>query len=171
VADVLVVGIGNRLRGDDGAGPAVADRVRERVGPGVLVVEHDGEPASLLDLVSRARVAVLVDAAYSGAPPGTCLRLDATHQRLPATVGGASTHGVGLAEAVELGRALGRLPAALHVVCVEGASYAIGAGLSTAVAAAVDAAADEVLSALGARGAGASRTTSASRAPISGAGT
>lgn len=176
MAELLVVGIGNRLRGDDGVGPAVADRVRERVGDGVLVVEHDGEPAGLLALLSRARAAVLIDAAGSGAPAGTCTCFDAAAAPLPATVGATSTHGVGLAEAVELGRALGRLPAALDVVCVEGTSYAIGTGLSSAVAAAVDTATGAVLSALGTRGPGrageaAARTTSARRAEISEAGT
>jgi hydrogenase maturation protease len=154
VADVVVVGIGNRLRGDDGAGPEIADRLRGRVGGGVIVVEHDGDPAGLLDLLSRARVAVLVDAACTGAAPGTCTHVDASTDPVPAAVGVASTHGVGLAEAVELGRALGRLPAALDVVCVEGESYGIGDGLSRAVAAAVDPAADAVLAVLKALTAG-----------------
>jgi hydrogenase maturation protease len=173
VVDVLVVGIGNRLRGDDGAGPAVAERVREQLGDGVLVVEHDGEPAALLDLLSRARVAVLVDAAQQGTPPGTCTRIDAGAGPLPAAIGAVSTHGVGLAEAIELGRALGRLPPALDVVCVEGDSYGIGDGLSPAVAAAIGPAADEVRAALRVRlGApAAERTASGSRPGMSAADT
>ena len=46
----------------------------------------------------------------SGAAPGTTRRLDASRERLPAELFRGSTHALGLAEAVELARALDRLP-------------------------------------------------------------
>ena len=84
---------------------------------------------------------IVVDAMVSGAPPGTVRRFDALREALPAPRAGASTHGLGLAEAVGLARALDRLPARLVLVGIEGADFSPGAGLGPAVAAGVEAAA------------------------------
>ncbi len=50
----------------------------------------------------------------------------------------SSTHSFGVAEAVELARALGRLPARIVVFGIEGRDFAQGEGLSPDVDAAVD---------------------------------
>ena len=143
----VLIGVGNPLRGDDGAGPAVARLARQSAPAGVEVLEHDGEPASLLEAWSAASVAVVVDAVRSGAPPGTIRRVDATAHPLPAP-GGASTHGIGVAEAVELARALGRLPQRLVVLCVEGEDFATGEALTPAVRRALAPAAEAALAEL-----------------------
>ena len=77
---------------------------------------------------------VLVDAVSSGAPPGTVHSFDASAEPLPAVLFGASsTHALGLAEAVELARSLGRLPGRVLVYGVEGGTFAYGKGLSPEV--------------------------------------
>ena len=88
----------------------------------------------------------------TGAVPGTVHTFDASSAPLPARTGGASTHGLGLAEALELGRALGRLPARVVVVGIEAGDDGHGAVLSRPVAAALDRAADRVLDELGGDG-------------------
>jgi hydrogenase maturation protease len=149
VADaVLVVGVGNVLRGDDGAGPAVARRLRER---GVAARELTGEGVGLVALFEDAPAVVLVDCVRSGAAPGTVHRFDVSDAALPAGLrGSSSTHAVGAAEAIELARVLGRLPARLIVYGIEGARFDAGAPLSDAVARAVDAVVDRVAGELGA---------------------
>lgn len=143
----VVVGIGNTFRRDDGVGPVVADRVRRASPPGVRVVELDGEPARLVDAWAGARVAIVVDAMRSGAAPGTLRRTEL------ATTGGrderaevpesaaparpASSHAYSLRAAVDLGRALGRVPARLVLYTVEGRDFADGPGLSDPVASVV----------------------------------
>ena len=83
--------------------------------------------------------AVIVDAVRSGAPTGTIHRFDAGAGPLPASLRGvASTHHVGLAEALELARALGRLPARTTVYGIEGISFDAGAPVSAPVVAAID---------------------------------
>jgi len=94
-----------------------------------------GDPAQLMEAWAPARRACVVDAMVSGAPPGTVRRFDAAAGPLPAEVLLVSTHALGAGAAIEMGRALGRLPAALVVYGVEGAAFAIGSGLSPAVAA------------------------------------
>ena len=147
-ASRAVIGVGNAWAGDDAAGLLVARAVRARVPPGVEVIEHEGEPTSLLEEWQGAALAVVVDATSGGGRPGEVRVMDATGGPLPAQFTGTSTHAFGLAEAIELGRALGRLPGRLVVVGVEGESFEAGAEPSAAVGAALDAAADEVLSLL-----------------------
>jgi hydrogenase maturation protease len=144
---VVVVGIGNAMRGDDAAGLEVVGRLRERgPGAGVALRTLEGEGVALLDLWEGACAAVLVDSVRSGAAPGTVRRLDATAEPLPSGLRtSSSTHAVGVADAVELARALGRLPRRLVVYGIEGARFDAGAALSPPVAAVIDAVADRVL--------------------------
>ena len=133
---VLVVGVGNVLRGDDGAGIEVARRVRECLrSDDIDVRELPGDPTALLDVCLGREAVVLVDTMRSGASPGTIRRLDASTRPLPARErhGPRSTHTAGLADAVELARALGALPARAIVYAVEGRRYDAGAELSDAL--------------------------------------
>jgi hydrogenase maturation protease len=143
----MVVGVGNALRGDDGVGLAVAARLRERAGADELAVrELEGEGIGLLDAWSGARAVLIVDSVRSGAAPGTVHRVDATGRPLPAELrSSTSTHAIGVAEAIELARALGRLPDRLVVYGIEGGRFEAGAELSPDVAAAVDGVVDAVL--------------------------
>ena len=86
---------------------------------------------------------MLVDAVCSGAAAGTLVELDLRRQPLPRTAT-ASTHGFGLADVVELGRALGRLPPSLVFVGVELGTFGAGTGLSEPVLAGVRQAARRV---------------------------
>jgi hydrogenase maturation protease len=133
---VRIVGVGNPWRSDDGAGLAVARALGGTI-PGVEVLEREGEPAALIDAWDGADAVWVVDAVSSGTTPGTVHRFDATGSPLPAALFGASTHHLGLADAVELARALGRLPGRLVVVGIEGARFEAGGTLTPAVAAAV----------------------------------
>ena len=142
---VVVVGVGNPYRGDDGAGPAVAERVRARRPAGVEVVTCEQEASRVIDAIEGCDAAVLVDASASGAAPGTIHRFDASDEAVPARSLRSSTHAFGVGEAVELARALGKLPGVVVVYGVEGQEFAAGEGLSPAVAAAIDPAAEAVL--------------------------
>ena len=141
---VVVVGIGNAYRGDDGAGLAVAERVHGRV-KGVEVVTCEQEASRVIDAIEGRDAAVLVDASSSGAVPGTIRRFDASKESVPARSFRSSTHAFGVGEAIELARALGKLPGTVVVYGIEGEQFSAGEGLSAAVAAAVEPAADAVM--------------------------
>ena len=84
-ADILVIGYGNTLRGDDGIGPAVAEAVAALGLPGVrVIVAHQLAPELAADLAD-ARLAVFVDAAVGGKPV-TAVRIE------PASAGAVMTH-------------------------------------------------------------------------------
>jgi len=144
---VLVVGVGNELRRDDGAGIAVARRLAAGEVPGGIEVrEEHGEPVGLLEHWGSCDAVVLVDTMRSGAAPGTVRRIDASAEALPRGLQGpASTHAIGLGDAIELARTLDRAPRRVIVHAVEGRRFDAGATLSPEVAAAVPALAAAVL--------------------------
>lgn len=144
MADSVVICVGNAARGDDAAGPAVASEIR-RIRPDVPVKESTGDPYQLLELFSEVKQAVIVDAVLSGEqPPGTVYAVHAGASPVPASPQ-ASSHGMGLAEAIELARTLGRLPDRLVVVGIEATDLRAGVELTPAVAAAIPAAAARAL--------------------------
>jgi hydrogenase maturation protease len=134
---LIVIGVGNAWRGDDGAGLAVARRLRELHLKDVEVREVEGDASALMEAWAGADRVVVVDAAQSGAPPGTVRRFDARAEPLPAQLLRSSTHAFGVPDAIELARALGRLPHALDVYAIEGESFVAGDRLSPAVERAV----------------------------------
>jgi hydrogenase maturation protease len=144
---VLVIGVGNELRGDDGVGLLVARQLREPAQKvGVEVCEHHGEPTELLDAWRDRDAVVLVDTMRSGVAPGSIRRLDASGQPLPSRLrGSSSTHAFAVDEAIELARVLGRLPRRVIVFAVEGRTFEAGAGFSDELEAAVPALTEAVL--------------------------
>ena len=144
MVDTLVVGIGDPLRGDDGAGSAVIERLRRRPLPGVRLETHWGEGAALMALWQGYRRVILMDAMVSGAPPGT-LRWFGL-ENLPASdTFPYSTHRFGLAEALQLAVVLGELPEEMQVLGIEGREFSPGARLSPEVEEAVEAACEQLL--------------------------
>jgi hydrogenase maturation protease len=154
---VLVVGLGNDLRGDDGAGLAVARALRSGgAGAAIAVEEAQGEPLDLIDRFATCAAVVIVDAMRSGAEPGALLRFDASTDALPRGFERpGSTHAIALGDVLEIARALGRLPPRVVVYAVEGRCFDTGAALSGAVAAAVPGVAGAIRAEAGALAAGA----------------
>ena len=129
--DVLIIGIGNALRGDDGAGPAAVEALEARaLAAEVELLTCAGDGLQLLDAWKNASRVILIDTVTSGGEPGTVYRFDARALMLPAELRFSSTHAFGVAEAVELARALGDLPSHLVIYAVEGKNFSVGAGLS-----------------------------------------
>jgi hydrogenase maturation protease len=145
----VVIGVGNEWGRDDAAGLEVARRLRGAAALDVRIDEHEGEPAGLIDAWSGAQEAIVVDAVSSGADPGAIHRLDAGRAPLPANRFRASTHALGVADAVELARSLDRLPARLVVYGIEGERFDAGSGLTPAVERAVEVLADRLRQHLG----------------------
>jgi hydrogenase maturation protease len=147
----VVIGVGNELRGDDAAGLIVARRLRERAVTQAVVLECEADPAGLIETWMGAALAIVVDTVVSGAQPGTVQRFDVSAVPLPARLVGSSTHALGVAEAIELARALHRLPPRTIVYGIEGSSFSAGAPLDQTVERAIDETLTRVVSELGAR--------------------
>jgi hydrogenase maturation protease len=134
---VLVVGVGNEYRGDDGVGLVVARRLRKALDPAVTVLEETGDGLALMAAWKGADLVIVIDAVGSAGQPGAVCRLDARLQSTVAAPSACSTHAISLMEAIQLARALGELPPRLVVYGVQGKSFELGTGLSAEVAKAV----------------------------------
>ncbi|HTX75845.1 MAG TPA: hydrogenase maturation protease [Terracidiphilus sp.] len=142
---VLIIGVGTAYRNDDAAGLIVAERLRARLPEGASVIAHEGEGVSLMEQLADCEAAVLIDAMCSGTEPGTIRRFDASAQSPPAQMFQHSTHAIGIAEAIELGRALNKLPHRLIVYGIEGRDFDAGMQLSPAVESAIETVSHRVL--------------------------
>jgi hydrogenase maturation protease len=134
---VLVIGVGNDYRSDDSIGLAVVRALKAKELPDTLCLESDGDGTTLMETWSQASRVIIIDAISSGAHPGTIYRLDALMQPLPASYSFSSTHAFGVAEAIQLARTLGQLPASLTVYGIEGKNFVAGIELSPEVERAV----------------------------------
>jgi hydrogenase maturation protease len=132
---ILVIGIGNAWRRDDGAGPAVAERLADHGGLRTLVLP--GEGSELIEAWRGQAHVIVVDAMRSGATVGTIRAFDAVSVPLPAGKFPSLSHRFGLAEAVEMARILDRLPARLDIWGIEAGDVGQGPGLSLEVETAV----------------------------------
>lgn len=141
----VVIGVGNAYRGDDAVGLLLARRLEDVAPDGVAVIAHGGEATDLMERLSDAGFAILIDAAAPRRGAGTVHRFDAGAAPLPAALFGSSTHGFGVPEAIELARALGRLPGHCVVFAVEGRDYAPGAPVSAEVQAVLEPTVQRVL--------------------------
>jgi hydrogenase maturation protease len=145
MSPVVVIGVGNPYRRDDGIGPAVVAMLRRRHLPGVTLAECDGEPTRLLDLWHGANLAVVIDAVHTRDPrPGVIHRRSLHHPSVRG-LGSASSHGVDLGDAVALAAALDRLPRSLLLYAVEAADTNHGYGLTPVVEAALPPLVDEIV--------------------------
>ncbi len=149
--NIVVIGIGQSMRGDDGAGPEAVRCWQEKY-PGTadrLRVEIAELPGlGLLDLLAGADAAVIVDAVRAEAvTPGSVLRLG-PEEVAAFTPDSQSAHGWGAAEALSLGRRLDPSLADCRVTLIGlvGRDFALGAGLSPEVRVALDEAAERIQS-------------------------
>ena len=130
---VIIIGMGNLYRSDDGVGIIVARRLREQISSRVSIVEEDCDAISLLNLWKGTSSVILIDSVQSGAAPGTLHRFDLCSQRLPIKSLKSSSHCFNLAEAVELACILRQLPERLILYGIESESTATGTQLSPSV--------------------------------------
>ncbi len=146
---VVVASVGCELHRDDGAGPAVLARARDRLDE-VDVLGPLATPLHLIGAWDGADVAIVVDA-VSGGEPGTVrvVELDlasppeAAARAVPGS--GTSSHGFGVIDAVRLANVLGSAPARVVLIGVTGEDFGAGLGLSPPVRSAVERAAGLVV--------------------------
>jgi hydrogenase maturation protease len=139
---LLVAGVGNVFRGDDGFGGEVVRRMAGRVLPdGVRVIDFGTRGHDLAyALLGGYDAVVLVDATRRGSSPGTLYTLEPTPDDF--ADGPVETHGVDLPTVFRLVTAMGGTLPPLRLVGCEPADLGPDDdgvfGLSEPVAAAVD---------------------------------
>ena len=142
-----IIGIGQAMAGDDGAGIAVVRRLCEMPSADGVEVMEIAEPSALVPLLTDgASPVVLIDAMVDGGEPGRIV-----HLRSGAGAGRSrllSSHGIGVQQAIDLAMTLNPDDFAQRVEIVAitiARPAAYGTGLSPEVARAVEQAAIEAL--------------------------
>ena len=147
---VLVLGLGNPLRGDDGVGCRLIEELaRRELPPGVQVLDGGTAGLRLLDLLEGWERVIVVDAAEMGRRPGEFLRFTPADVRLASMPDRCSLHHAGLSEVLALADALGEPLPDIVIFGVQPAQVGWGEGLSAAVEAALPALAKAVLEVIG----------------------
>jgi hydrogenase maturation protease len=132
----VIIGLGNEFRHDDAVGLIAARRLHG--------VEHEGDVGDLIASWEGLECVILIDAVSSGAAPGTIHRLDVSVSPVPRRLFQNSTHALGLADAIELSRALDTLPREVLIYGIEVRDTTAGIGLSAEVMKALEALIAEV---------------------------
>ena len=130
---MLILGCGNRDRGDDAAGVLIAQRLRDL---GLDAQICSGQALELLDAWNGVDDVIIVDAVMTGGPAGKVWLWEGEQLPLPETLS-LSTHGFGVAEAIRLARILGCLPERLRVFGIEGSRFELLGPISPEVMCAV----------------------------------
>jgi hydrogenase maturation protease len=135
----LVIGLGNPLMGDDGAGLAALARLREDwlLPEGVELVDGGTWGMNLLPIIEGCPYVLLLDAIEAGSPPGTLTVLE--REEIPRYFQlKLSPHQIDLREVLGLAELRGKLPARLIAIGVQPERIEMGITLSPPVARAVD---------------------------------
>jgi hydrogenase maturation protease len=145
VGTIRVIGVGNVWRGDDAVGLLAARRLRERLGPSIEVIDAESDGLALLDLMEGVDQVILIDAVKGGGRPGATVRLDLSTESRWGVLVPCSTHAMGVADAIDLARTLGRLPKQIILYGVEIESVESGASLTEAVRRGLDLVVEQVI--------------------------
>lgn len=135
---LVIIGIGNPFRGDDGAGIAVVHALKEQFTSEVKLIEESGDGLLLLEDWGNAPAVFVIDATLSGATPGTIRIFNVHKGRVPSQFFPCSTHAFGLTQVIDLARILDRLPAEFLIFGIESERCELGSQMSPRVIAAVD---------------------------------
>ncbi len=138
---IMVACIGNKYRGDDGAGHRVADLLSEETSVDVVRLQT---PAELLNhLMDDVDFLIIVDAMEKISKAGAIHRFNSA-EKLSKITAWRSTHTMTLPEIIELADSLGLLPAKILVYGIEGERFEEGLGLSENVESACASVASEI---------------------------
>ena len=148
--DVLVLGVGNPLSGDDAAARGVVELLKEHRLPPHVYLQQAGTPGlALPNWLEGWRSVVLVDAVELGGAPGSWRRFAPEEVRLIAQDEALSLHEPGLADGLALTQALDMLPERIVLYGIQPAEIEPGALLSQQVSARLPEVVDQILNDLG----------------------
>lgn len=134
---IVVIGIGQGLRGDDAAGLEAVHRWEEKfpktaARPEVRVEASELPGLALIDLLKDVEAAILVDAIQSSAKPGTVHRLS-EEELASFTSDSKSAHGWGVAETLRMRSQLTDAKVNIRIIGIEAEQLELGTGLSKAI--------------------------------------
>ena len=147
----LVMGVGNLLRRDDGAGVHLVDRLRT-LAPQIDAVDAAMGGVEILEAMRGYDRVIIVDSIMTGAEPGTIYHVNIAEGDEPPRI--SSSHGVDLVTTLELGRRLipEMMPPEQVLIGIEAEDTVnFGVSCTRRVEAAVDQVVEDIITLVGKR--------------------
>lgn len=131
--DILIIGIGNPFRCDDGVGYFVIDQLMDADVTDATLLKMNPDGYALMEAWKDREWVIIVDAAVSGEPTGTVRQFDGLTEQIPRDISPVSSHSINLAETISLAYTLDQLPEHLVVFAIEARNFEHGTELSPEV--------------------------------------
>jgi hydrogenase maturation protease len=130
---MTVIGLGNRLRGDDGIGPHVIEALTYMKNDDEFhLIDAGSDAFTVLDHLLRPQPLLLIDCALMGKEPGEIGLFPLSVEVTPAATGAISLHGYSLAEVIHLASQTGELTHG-SIIGIEPQTIEFNQGLSAKV--------------------------------------
>jgi hydrogenase maturation protease len=135
---IVLIGLGQPLRGDDGAGFAAVQSWARKykqtaTDAQIRIVLTETPGLGLLDLLEDSEAVILVDAISTNVPAGS-VQVFSSIPDIPADASVKTAHGLGVLETLALARRTDTLlPSQIALVGIEGRQFKLGEGLSDPV--------------------------------------
>lgn len=130
---LLLIGVGNSFRSDDGVGCFIAGKIKAKNLANVSCREHQGEGIDLIEQWKGFSTAIVIDAVSCEEKPGTIFRFELPPDELPRNVFACSTHALNIADVIHLAKTLDQCPAKIIVYGIAGKNFEMGQGFSDEV--------------------------------------
>jgi len=130
---ITVIFLGNPLRGDDGIGPAVYQKMKTMNNSGTLrLIESGGDAFGILEYLIDRDPVVIVDCARMGQKPGEIVKFFVNDENLSIIEKNISLHGFGFGEIYRLAKSMGEI-VSCTLIGIEPESIEFNQGLSNTV--------------------------------------
>ena len=104
---LIIVGIGNTLRGDDGIGCKIIEELKKETLPDfVELVDIGSDAFSIIDFFEKQQPVLLVDCAQMDKGAGSIVRFDVEEKNLPVLDKAISIHGFGFSDVYRMAKNL-----------------------------------------------------------------
>ncbi|MTV49533.1 hydrogenase maturation protease [Heliobacillus mobilis] len=136
-SELLILGLGNLLMGDDGLGVYAAEKLLPfRHPPKIDIVDGGTSLLFYLEQISRSRRLLVIDALLGNEPPGSLYRID-LDDISEGTDSFRTAHGIALSDVIALARSHTGFPSQVTIIGAEPLDCHPSIGLSPPVAAAL----------------------------------
>jgi hydrogenase maturation protease len=130
---IIVIGLGNFLRGDDAIGPLVIEKLKEFNNTADFKLLNAGMDAfSVLDYLMGSHPVIIIDCAKMGKKPGEVVEFNVNDGNITRVSEKFSLHGIGFADIYKIAAALGT-PAPCKIIAVEPKQLNFNAPLSSMI--------------------------------------
>jgi hydrogenase maturation protease len=138
--DVVVLGLGNPLMGDEGVGGEVISRLLQRADefPSVEFIDAGTAGFSILHKLGGRRKAIIIDCCVMGAAPGTMVVFTPDDVKSVKKLSHFSLHEADILQVIDLARRLGECPREILIFGIEPASVMMQKSLSPVLAERLD---------------------------------